>query len=77
MGINKTVNRILACFYWPGLVSDVKKWCRTCDVCQRTIPKGRVNKVPLGKMPLMSSPFQTVAIDLVGPITSISFQGNR
>ena len=77
MGINKTVNRILTCFYWPGLVSDVKKWCRTCDVCQRTIPKGRVSKIPLGKMPLMSSPFQTVAIDLVGPITPMSSQGNR
>ena len=26
------------------------RFCKSCDICQRTIQKGRVTKVPLGKM---------------------------
>lgn len=77
LGVKKTEDRIQSCFYWPGISSDVKRWCRSCDTCQRTIPKGRVAKVPLGKMPLMSRPFQKIAIDLVGPINPASARGNK
>ena len=77
LGVQKTTDRILQNFYWPGIMGDVKRWCRSCDICQRTIPKGRVSKVPLGKTPIMGEPFQKVAIDLVGPISPPSSQGNR
>ena len=39
--------------------------------------KKRVTKVPLGKMPLMNYLYQRVDIDLLGPITSASTQGNK
>ena len=38
-------------------------------MCQKTVSKGSVPKVPLEKMPLIDKPFKRVAIDLVGPIT--------
>ena len=41
-------------FFWPGVCGDVAKFCKSCDICQRTIRKGRVTKVPLGKLPLMT-----------------------
>ena len=44
------------------------RFCRSCDICQRTIAKGRVPSVPLGKMPIIDTPFDRVAVDLVGPI---------
>ena len=43
--------------------------CKSCDVCQKTVNKGSVLKVPLQKMPLIDKPFKRVAIDLVGPIS--------
>jgi len=57
--------------------SDVTRFCYSCDVCQRTISKGRVPKVPLGKMPVIDTPFKRVAIDLVGEIFPASSRGHR
>ena len=63
LGVAKTKDRILACFYWPGLRDDVTRFCRSCDICQRTVSKGRDQKAPLQKMPLMDVPFKRVAVD--------------
>ena len=53
LGAKKTEVRILANFFWPGLRQDVIRFCRSCDVCQRTVKRGSVKKVPLGSMPLI------------------------
>ena len=52
-------------------------FCRSCDICQRTISKGRIPKVPLHKMPLIDQPFKRVAVDLVGPISPPSEKGRQ
>lgn len=77
LGIKKTEDRILSSFYWPSVSRNVKRWCKSCDLCQRTVLKGRVTKVPLGKMPVMTIPFQKVALDLVGPLSPASARGNK
>ena len=77
LGSKKTVDRITSSFHWPGITSDVTRFCQSCDICQKTIPKGKVAKVPLGEMPLIDVPFQTVAVNLIGPITPVSDCGNR
>lgn len=76
-GIRRTRDRIFPRFWFPGLTAEVTRFCKSCDVCQRTISKGRVTKVPLGRMPLIETPFERVAIDLVGPIVPASERGNR
>ena len=73
----KTRDRITSSFHWPGITSDVARFCRSCDICQKTIPKGRITKVPLGSMPAIDTPFHRVAIDLIGPIAPMSERGNR
>ena len=60
LGINKTMDRVLTEFFWPGVCGDVSRLCKSCDICQRTIQKGRVTKVPLGKLPLIDTPFKDV-----------------
>ncbi|KAL3835979.1 hypothetical protein ACJMK2_021438 [Sinanodonta woodiana] len=72
LGMKITTDRVLGEFYWPGVNGDVQRFCRSCDVCQKTVPKGRNTKVPLGKMPLIDSPFKFVAVDIVGPILPIT-----
>ena len=77
MGIKKTVDKIQSAFYWPGIQGDVTRFCKSCDVCQKTVQKGSVPIVPLQKMPLIQKLFQRVAIDLVGPISPPSEDGHR
>ena len=77
IGVKKKEDRILTNFYWPGIHQDVVSFCRSCDVCQKTLSKGRVAKVPLGKIPLMDLPFKRVAVDLIGLITPESDKGLR
>ena len=48
------MERILA----ARIGSDVTRFCRSCDICQRIIAKGRVPSVPLRKMPIIDTPFE-------------------
>ena len=45
LGIKKTMDRVLTEFFWPGVCGDVFRFCKSCDICQRTIQKGRVTNV--------------------------------
>ena len=75
--VNKSLDRVLSQFYWPEVMGDVTRYCRSCDTCQRTTRKGRVTKAPLQKMPIVSVPFHRVGIDLIGPIVPASSSGNK
>ena len=77
LGTTKTTDRVLANFFWPGAQGDVRRYCVSCDICQRTVAKGRVGRVPLGRMPLIDTPFRRVAVDIVGPIDPVTHRGNR
>ena len=47
LGIKKTTDKIQSAFYWPGIQGDVTRFCKSCDVCQKTVNKGLVPNVPL------------------------------
>ena len=34
LGIKKTLYKIMKYFFWPGINSDVSKFCRNCHICQ-------------------------------------------
>jgi len=76
-GVKKTTERVTVHFFWPGVHGDMIRYCRSCYICQRTVPKGRVPATALGKMPLIEVTFKRVAIDLVGPIAPVTDRGNR
>ena len=65
MGINKTRSRILRCYYWPGVFQDIARYCKTCEVCQSA---GRSNKARMIPMPIITTPFHCIAMDIVGPL---------
>ena len=68
LATKKTYDRVTSNFFWPGVSNDVSRYCQSCDICQRTIPKGRCGKAALVAMPIIGEPFARVAIDLVGPL---------
>ncbi|KAL8583209.1 hypothetical protein ACOMHN_053722 [Nucella lapillus] len=72
-----TKRRLLSAFYWLGLDSDVRNYCLSCDACQRCANKGVIKRAPLQRVPLISTPFKRVAVDIVGPLNPPSEKGNR
>lgn len=64
LGISKTYYCILRHFFWPGLKSDVIKYCCSSRACQLV---GKPNQVippaPLHPIPVMGEPFERVIID--------------
>ena len=73
----KTQMKVFENFYWPGAVDDIVRYCKSCDTCQRVSAKGRVKPVPLQKMPVITVPFERIAIDLMGPFSPPSAEGHR
>lgn len=55
----------------------MKRHCKSSDVCQKTVQKGSVPKVPLEEMALIYQPFKRIAIDLVGPISPLCRKGHN
>uniref|UniRef100_A0A8C7F2V4 Gypsy retrotransposon integrase-like protein 1 n=1 Tax=Oncorhynchus kisutch TaxID=8019 RepID=A0A8C7F2V4_ONCKI len=64
---DKTIDRIMQIFYWPRVTRDVARYCRTCDQCQRTAPRPHLRN-PLIPLPIIETPFERIAMDLVGPL---------
>ena len=75
LGVTKTKDRILQRYYWPGVFQDVANYCRSCELCQRSTPRRpmRAEMIPL---PLVTRPFERIAMDLVGPLPRTR-NGNR
>ena len=68
LGGKKYLDKVTSDFHWPGVAGDVQMYVQSCDICQRTIPKGRNVNEPLGDIPIIGTAFEKVAIDLVGPL---------
>ena len=69
MGINKTAEKILRCFYWPDLRKSVAGFVQSCDTCQRGgKPNQKVPRAPLQPIPVVGEPFHKIIVDCVGPM---------
>lgn len=76
-GTKRTTDRTLEAFYWPGILADVNRFVSSCDIWQLTVPKGKVGKVGLGKMPIIDTPFERVAVNIISPLSPPSLTGKR
>lgn len=67
LGKIKTLERIANKFYWPGLYTEVQKFCASCPVCQLASNK-KTRQYPLQPMPIIDVPFSRIAMDILGPL---------
>ena len=69
LGVNKTNERILAHFFWPGIRQTVAQYCKTCKICQIVgKPNQKIQHAPLQPIPAFEEPFSKVIIDCIGPL---------
>ena len=69
LGVKKTYFRILKHFFWPYIKTDVKRYCKTCTVCQMAgKPNQKPPKAPLKPIPAFNEPFSHLILDCVGPL---------
>jgi len=64
--------KLLGEFYWPGIHNFVTRYMASCDLCQRNVSKGTIGKAPVGKLPLVGTPFSAVCDDITGPLSAPS-----
>ena len=61
------MERVRRRYYWPGYESDIERWIRECEQCQK-----RNNPQPLPQAPLdtisASYPFEKISWDIMGPL---------
>ena len=53
LAVKRTIQKVLLEFFWPGISNDIKRYCRSCDICQSTTAKGKTARAPLGSMPII------------------------
>ena len=66
-GIRATQKLITACFVWPGINANVRRWTRSCVQCQCAKIQ-RHATTPLASFPTPDAHFDVIHIDLVGPL---------
>nr|XP_045587688.1 protein NYNRIN-like [Procambarus clarkii] len=77
MGHAKTSERIQSSFYWPGMTGDIQRYTRSCNACQRTADRGKVQPGKLKPFPIIDQPFKMVSVDIIGPIEPRASDGSR
>ena len=71
LGIQKTSDRIVNCFYWPDIVGDIQRFCQSCDICQRTVDRGSVRRVPVQITPLVEV---VMLVAILDPVVDTSLE---
>ncbi|KAJ1206276.1 hypothetical protein NDU88_001685 [Pleurodeles waltl] len=77
LGQDKTYKRLVSHFYWPLMHKQSAAYCRSCQTCQASGKSGGKCKAPLQPLPVVSTPFERVGIDIVGPLDPKTAMGNR
>lgn len=64
LGRYKTLKNIQLRFYWPGMSTNVRRYCQNRMLCQKRKPV--IDKSPMRHVQV-SAPIYAIAIDIMGP----------
>ena len=59
----RTWKRACCQYYWLNMIADINQYIKTCLVCQRRKPHGRIIP-PMGEFPEITRPLERVGVDL-------------
>jgi hypothetical protein len=66
LGFNKSYDKLMNRYYWPGMYKDLDVWIKSCVLCQER--KGRRPPVTLQPNLITTRPFECIGIDVLGPL---------
>ena len=66
LGRARTTTKLTDRYWWPRMIEDIKKWVVSCPVCQER--KNPIRTIAIRPNILASTPFQVVAVDIIGPL---------
>lgn len=67
-GIFKTFKRVSLRYFWPKMYQDVVNFVKSCEICSAYKHSQEPPKGLMGDPKVCSRPFETISIDLVGPL---------
>jgi RNase H-like domain found in reverse transcriptase/Reverse transcriptase (RNA-dependent DNA polymerase)/Integrase zinc binding domain/Integrase core domain/Aspartyl protease len=68
-GVFKTLRRLKSKYYWPTMSKDAKRYVANCEVCKASKAVHQTMRPPIGPQKQADNCWQTVSVDLIGPIT--------
>jgi len=71
-GLFKTKERIMQCYFWPGMDKDINDHLLQCHQCQMRKKNVSAPKTELTPLPQCTEPNQRVHADLFGPLKTSS-----
>lgn len=73
-GIKGTLRLVKSRFYWPYMDKEIREWVKACESCQ-SAKVHRHCRAKFDEFGIASSRFQTVHIDIVGPLPLVTPPG--
>jgi hypothetical protein len=75
LGIAKTLELVRRKYFWPGLRRDVKKWIKTCQVCQRATTKRHRPYGKLAPLDRPNKPWSQISMDFITGLPPSAHRG--
>lgn len=67
-GVFKTYKRLALRYFWPNMYNDVVEFVKNCDICAAYKCSQEPTPGLMGDPKICTRPFETISIDLVGPL---------
>ncbi|KAE9066105.1 hypothetical protein PF007_g28602 [Phytophthora fragariae] len=64
LGREKTFAALSRDFFWPRMYKWIRKWVRSCEICQRVKPTAS-KQAPLRPLPIATSAWRSVSMDFI------------
>ncbi|GMF46125.1 unnamed protein product [Phytophthora fragariaefolia] len=64
LGREKTFAAISRDFFWPRMYKWIRKWIRSCEICQRVKPVAS-KQAPLRPLPITTSAWRSISMDII------------
>jgi hypothetical protein len=77
LGIAKTLARISAHYWWPGMREEVENWIMTCTECQRNKPRAGIRRQGLLQvLPIPRNRWDSISMDFITSLPTATETAN-
>ncbi|KAF7785180.1 hypothetical protein Agabi119p4_1345 [Agaricus bisporus var. burnettii] len=67
-GTYRMLESVKRTFWWPTIKTDIRRYVRGCDMCQKNKTIRRPDHIPLNPLPIPDKPWEEISIDMIGPL---------